>query len=429
MPISRRRFIKRGAGFVSAGVILPHVWLREARGQAPGAARKLVLIQLQGGNDGLNTLIPFTDPKYYQFRPTLALSESELFDAQGRSTILGGEPFGLHPSLGEMKSLYDAGKVAVLRGVGYPNPSLSHFFSMDIWHTADIDGNNRIGWLGSYADMALGDVAGLPAISVANQLPKAFFSDRVVIPNVRVFEKYALLTDPNYPGDRDNWVKTLRTLNSRTFPEGSFAQAIAGTTNDALDGAAQLQSSISGYVAGAAYPSPNPLADALKMVAKVITTVPEASLFYVHINGFDTHAAQIEGGASVPPNRLAGTHSTLLKYFSQGVKAFYDDLGAHGMADQTLIMQWSEFGRRPKENASLGTDHGTASVSFLIGNAVRGGLYGEQPSLADATLDSGGNMGFTTDFRSIYSTVVRKWLGADPAQVVGADYGDLGFLG
>jgi uncharacterized protein (DUF1501 family) len=158
-----------------------------------------------------------------------------------------------------------------------------------------------------------------------------------------------------------------------------------------------------------------------------MTTVPEAAILYVKLDGFDHHADQV-ANRNGQPNRLAGNHFNLLRWFSQAVKLFHDDLSEHGLADNTIIMQWSEFGRRPGENASFGTDHGSSAPVFVMGNAVRGGLYGEQPSLAATALDGAGNPGFAVDFRAIYSTILDRWLGANPAEVLGASYENIGFL-
>jgi uncharacterized protein (DUF1501 family) len=423
---------------VTVSLVMPKIWLTEARAQnaPPNPNRKIfVVIQLNGGNDGLNTVIPYTNSRYHSLRPNLAFKETDLTDAQGRSTIISNE-FGLHPSLTEIKDLYDAQKVAIVNGVGYPNPNLSHFLSMDIWHTANTNGGQGSGWLGKYADQALLGQPGLSAVSVGGQLPKSFFADKVVIPNITTprgaaqsFAEYDYLTDARFPGDRNNQLNTFNSTNRRDFATGSFADAIASTSVDAVGGAAQVQASVKTYTSSITYPTaPNQLAVALKMVAQLITTIPEANLLYVNLGGFDHHSDEI-GSQAAPEDKKVGQHATLLRYFSQGVKAFYDDLAQHGLADKTLIMQWSEFGRRPNENASFGTDHGTASNLFIIGDPVTGGLFGEQPSLEAIALDQAGNMRFNVDFRAVYAEILNKWLGVDSRAVLGADYPNIGFLG
>src|SRR5262245_43543921 len=205
MPVTRRQFIKRGAGVVTVSLVVPRIWLGEARAASPfNPHRKLVVIQLAGGNDGFNTMVPYADSRYRSLRPTLGFRDHELRTSAGTSTIISNE-FGMHPSLGEIKTLYDAGKVAVVLGVGYPNPSLSHFLSMDIWHTADLTGLSRLGWLGRYADLALVGQSGLTAASIGSlDLPKSFGAEKFVVPNIINFSLYNFLADPNYPGDYNN---------------------------------------------------------------------------------------------------------------------------------------------------------------------------------------------------------------------------------
>ena len=443
MAINRRQFIKRSAGAVSVSLVMPKFWMGNvARGQELAAdpnRRILVVIQLAGGNDGSNTVVPYTDSRYQSLRPTLGFKEADLKDSSGNSTILGSDPFGFNPAMNELKTLYDAGKVAVVLGVGYANPNLSHFFSMDIWQTANLTGAGT-GWLGRYADQKLLGKSGLSAVSIGGQLPKTFYADKFVIPNISPaggadpFANYAYLTDASFAGDRNNQLNTFKSTSTRSFPTGSFASALAEAGFGAEEGSAQLRAAVLTYTPGATYPTGNQpsntavqFASALKMVAQIITTIPDANLFYVQLGGFDHHSQEIGTAADSYTNKTVGAHATLLKALSLGVKTFYDDLAAHGIADNVVMMSWSEFGRRPNENASHGTDHGTGSPQFVIGNAVHGGLYGQQPSFTD--LDSAGNLKFKVDFRSIYATVLDKWLGADSQSILGARYDNLGCLG
>lgn len=432
MPTTRREFIKSGAGMVTLSLVMPKVWLSSARAQS-GAGRKiLVVIQLNGGNDGLNTLIPYTDSRYMSLRPDLAFRDSELKDDQGRSTIIDSQ-FGLHPAMSEIKEMFDAGRVAIINGVGYPSPNLSHFLSKDIWATGNLNGGAGNGWLGKYADRSLVGKSDLSAINIGGALPKAFFADNVVVPSISNFANYTFQTDPRNQGDRNNQLGAFNSTNTRTFPEDSLLGTLAGTGVDALAGAAEVTTAVANYTSTITYPTGtaprgNQLANALKMAAQLITTIPEANLLYVEFGGFDTHAAQI-GSPAEPANKLIGDHALLMNDFSEAVKAFYDDLAAHGLADNALIMEWSEFGRRPQQNASFGSDHGTTSQMFIIGNPVHGGLYGEQPSLSPTSLDNAGNMVFNVDFRAVYGTILDKWLGSDSQAVLGSRFEDVGFLG
>jgi hypothetical protein len=246
MPVTRRQFIKRSGGMVTVGLVLPKVWLGEARGQQTSfnPNRKFVVIQLAGGNDGFNTVIPYTDTRYYSLRPTLSFKETELKDLNGRSTMLNDGPFGLHPAMSEIKELYDQRKVAIVLGVGYPNPTLSHFLSMDIWHTADTSGLASRGWLGKYADIAL---VGRPSLSAASigslELPKSLSASNVVVPSIVNFSLYNFLADPNYSGDYRNQLSAFNENASRSFPLDTFLGAINKTAFESVQGAQQVQSS------------------------------------------------------------------------------------------------------------------------------------------------------------------------------------------
>lgn len=443
MAINRRQFIKRSAGAVSVSLVLPRLWMGSvAMGQTIAADpnRKIfVVIQMAGGNDGLNTVIPYTDSHYQSLRPAIGFKESELTDESGNSTILGNDPFALNPAMSELKSLYDAHRVAIVLGAGYQSPNLSHFFSQDIWQTANTSGAGN-GWLGKYADQKLVGQSGLAAVSIGSSLPKAFYADKVVIPNITPangadpFSQYAYQTDARFAGDKNNQINTFKAASSRTFDSSSFIGALAKAGFDAEEGAAQLREAVAAYTPGATYPTNNTpsatavqFASALKMVAQITTTIPDANLLYVQLGGFDHHSQEIGTTADNFTDKSKGQHAVLLKALSLGVKTFYDDMSAHGLADNVVLMTWSEFGRRPNENASKGTDHGTASPMLVIGNPVHGGLFGEQPSLTD--LDSAGNIKYKVDFRSTYATILDRWLGADSQSVLGAKYDDVGFLG
>ena len=415
---------------VTVGIVIPKLWLSDLRAEQLdfNPRRKLVVIQLAGGNDGFNTVVPYTDPRYYSLRPMLALRETDLRTKDGVSTIIS-DKFGLHPALAELKQLYDSGRVAAVLGVGYPNPNLSHFLSMDIWHTANLNGLGNKGWLGKYADLALIGQPNLAAASIGSlELPKSLGAERFVVPNIINFELYNFLADPNYPGDYNNQVNTFNFAASRAMSAGSFLSTVNSTAFESVRGAQQVQQSVNAYQSTVSYPANNPLAVGLRMVAQLMTTVPETTLLYVQMGGFDNHSDQIGDRQGDRGNRLAGDHSILLRWFSEAVKLFHDDLTEHGLADDVVMLQWSEFGRRLEENASFGTDHGSAASIFVIGNPVRGGIYGEQPSMAATELDPAGNVQFKVDFREVYATILDRWLGADSRAVLGAQYSNLGLF-
>lgn len=424
MATNRREFIKRSLGAVSASLLMPKIFFARSPLPQPDSARRVfVVIELAGGNDGLNTVIPYTDSRYYSLRPMLSLKDTELKDAQGNSTIIS-DKLGLHPSMSKLKGLYDAGKVAVVLGVGYPEPNGSHFESADIWHTGRIEQARNEGWLGRYANQALVGKPGLTAIAVDDRLPKSFQSGQVVIPNVPNFDDYGIQTDPFYEENRSNKINTLMALQQRSFPAGSFAGQQARIGIDALTGALEFRSALDTYTSTIEYPENNSLADGLQMLAQIIVTIPAVNLLYVQVGGFDTHSEQ-----TTDNNKLQGQHPGLLQDFSDAVDAFYRDMAEHQLADKVVMMQWSEFGRRPNENKSLGTDHGTASSIFVIGDPVHGGIYGRQPSLDVTELDDAENMVFNLDFRSVYATILDRWLGSDSTAILGKRFEDVGFFG
>jgi uncharacterized protein (DUF1501 family) len=434
MPTTRRQFIKQSAGAVSVSMLMPKLLL--ARGQDTAAVdpnRKIfLLINWNGANDGLNTVVPYANARYKSLRPNLAFNENE-FNAGGVSTIINNE-LAFHPSLVALKGLWDEGKVATVLGVGYPTPNLSHFSSTSIWMTGSLNAQGA-GWIGKYADLALVGKSGLSAVSINNALPQIMFANKVVIPNItpsnnatNLFSNYTYQTDGRNGGDRNNQLNSFRANTSRVFDAGTFLAALADASFDAEAGATQVQNTVSAYRSTVTYPAaPNPLSNPLKMVAQLAATIPEANIFNISFGGFDTHSAQITSAGGI--NRATGQHANLLRYVAEGIKAFLDDMAVQGLADNVMILTYSEFGRRPNENASFGTDHGTAAPLFVVGNKVKGGLYGAQPSLEATSLDRAGNMVFTTDFRSVYATILEKWLpdGSSTA-VLGTAFPHLGFL-
>ena len=419
MP-TRRDFIKQSMGAVSVSLILPKSLFGAGRAAllpADAGRRVLVVFQFLGGNDGLNTVIPFTDSTYQAMRPTLGFKQNQLVDPGGRSTVIS-DSVGLHPALTKFKDLYDQGRVAIVREVGYPNQSDSHFTSMDIWGSANPDGGGGLGWLGKYIDLTLGNDAGLSAVTLTPILPKTLTTDIAVVTafSPSTVSDFAFKSDPLHPADVAKDAALLNANNSRSFPDGSPLAPICRNGLGVLQDADKVRQAISGYQPGVTYPATS-LAGALQLLAALISGVEELSILYVTLGSFDTHGNQ------------ATFHADLLTQFSEGVSAFYGDLSAHGLADDVLMLEWSEFGRRPLENGSKGTDHGGGSSIFVFGNPVKGGIYGDPPDLAASALDATGNNVFKIDFRSVYATILKNWLSVDPRVIIGNDFDDLGFLG
>src|SRR6266542_1793465 len=384
MAITRRSLLGRGALLVASGFLAPSFITRTALaldGQ-PGFTdsgpvmldptknnRIRVVLQLSGGNDGINTLVPFGDPAYATLRPTLGLPTNEVLKLT--------DQVGLHPNLKHFKGLYDQGRLAVIQGVGYPNPNRSHFRSMDIWHSARPESFERSGWLGRYvsACQCAQDNA-LPAISVGDQLNTMFWTDTTLVPAVASIGAFSFLTDTKYKNDRTFQLQTLQNIYNQAGNWSANEGLIRRGTIQALAGSDELQKVAASYQSPVTYPANNGLASQLKMVAQVIAGNLGTRLFSVSMGGFDTHANQKDNQAK------------LLGQMGDAVDAFMQDLANMRKQDDVTIMTFSEFGRRAKQNGSAGTDHGTAEPMFVIGNKIQGGLYGSYPSLSD--LDNNG---------------------------------------
>jgi uncharacterized protein (DUF1501 family) len=417
MRLSRRALIKDGMLVVSAGMVMPAIFSRgvasaktlagEGAHFAQAATdRTLIVVQMAGGNDGLNTVVPVTDSLYYRMRPTLAIAQSQ--------ALLLDSRLGLHPNLAPLKKLWDEGHMAIVEGVGYPNQSLSHFQAMDIWQTLDLSGNGSEGWLGKLVSGWV-DQDGHPfnALNIGVQTAQALSSISAPVPTLSSEQSYRIATDP---ADSDKGSGRLQALMKlyNSYPKTSPYAALLDTTAlDAQEGVRQLREASSQYHSMVTYPA-GPFAAGLKVLAEAIVENLGLRIGYVTLGGFDTHAGQ------------KATHDTLMKTFADGVAAFYDDLALHGKADTVVVMTWSEFGRRVEENGSAGTDHGTAAPMFVLGNPVNKGIFGEPPSLSN--LDSAGNLKYTVDFRSVYATVLDRWLGASSKDVLGGSFGAQNFL-
>ena len=417
MKLSRRAMIKDGMLAVSAGMMMPSIFSRgiaSAKAMSLDGARTslsatdhtLIVVQMAGGNDGLSTVVPYTDPLYRKVRPTLAIPENSVLQLDGR--------LGLHANLAPLKKIWDEGHMAVIEGVGYPNQSLSHFQAMDIWQTLDLNGNGSEGWLGKLVSGWV-DKDGHPfqSLNIGVQTAQALSSISAQVPTLANTQSYRLAPDPM---DTDGGNARLQALMKlyNTYPKSSPYAALLDTTAlNAQEGGRQLREAESAYHSTVTYPV-GPFAAGLKVLAEAIVQGLGLRVGYVTLGGFDTHANQ------------QTTHNTLMKTLADGLSAFYSDLVQHGKADNVVIMTWSEFGRRVEENGSQGTDHGTAAPMFVLGNPVNKGIFGEPPSLS--SLDHTGNLKYTVDFRSVYATVLDRWMGASSKDVLGNNFGSQNFL-
>ncbi|TMC11938.1 MAG: DUF1501 domain-containing protein [Chloroflexi bacterium] len=416
--LERRDFLRAGLlfGAGATGLAAGYAAVPDAFARAVYAAktngvtndRVMVMIQLAGGNDGLRTVVPIQDASLHDLRPRLAaMSVPQALPITA--------DYGLNQNLKGMKSLWDQGKVAIVEGVGYPNPTFSHFESIRIWETGDPTRRQVDGWLGRTLAKAY-DSFGHPLTGCA-------------------------CGTTDVPGALRDLQATLTVINNQKtfgFTAGSELEAAVGALykgtpgvygalfdtamSTAQESIATLKTSQATYQPKApysdnaklVYSSKNQLAAALQLASELITTGTGVKLLHVTLGGFDTHYTELT------------RHDDLMGYLDTAVSAFYQDLSAHGMADRVLIATWSEFGRRPRENASAGTDHGAAAPLILIGDPVKGGMYGKSPSLTD--LDSTGNLKYQVDFRSVYQEILGGHLGADPKEILGDTFDKLGFI-
>lgn len=402
MSNSRRDFLKKGIGLVSLSAAAPHLWLRPVHAQGKGgpggdASRVLVVLQMNGGNDGINTVIPYGNGAYYDARETIAIPEAQILDLNGS--------VGLHPALAPLMPLYQSQKLAVIQGTGYPTPNRSHFRSMEIWQTADPNDVDDTGWLGRFADLHLKDAGELAAVHVGDELPKSMNGDLIVAPSIDKLQTYRFYTDDAHPGDRPNQVSAFLGTNDRRG--ASYASSMASTNRSAYAGSEELQAAAGGYTPRATYPNTK-LGRDMQFAAQIITSNVGTRVLSVRTNGYDSHANQL--------NEQQALHAS----FAQSLAAFQADLEAYGYADRVTLLAFSEFGRRVEENGSGGTDHGTAGPMFVMGNGVAGGLYGSYPSLT--TLDANGDLIFTVDFRTVYASMLENWMGVDSRDMLGGTF-------
>lgn len=420
LPSTRREFLRlgsRGVGLLAFARFAPQFLVQSTlAAPAPEKDRRiLVLVQLAGGNDGLNTVVPFSDPAYHALRPTLALKEKD---------VLGiDDNLGLHPACAPLHQLLREGRMGIIQNVGYPNPNRSHFRSTEIWESAsDSDRADASGWIGRYLDNACSGPA-LPAFAADNtpdaihlgaEVPQAFsgalpHNTFGLAPGARAGRDDAALLErlASRPA------ASLGAHSGHDHEEAENHSFLRATLMDSIVAEKRIQKIIDANRPEAAYPGGN-FAQSLRNIAGLIAAGLSTRVYFVTLGGFDTHAGQLN------------SHQNLLAQLSGGLAAFQKDLTARGLDDQVLTMTFSEFGRRPNENESGGTDHGTAAPLFVMGRHIQGSLHGTAP---DLRLEKNADLTFTTDFRSVYATVLDRWLDSPADTILGATHPRLGFLG
>jgi len=367
----------------------------------------LVVLQLSGGNDALNTIVPYTNPLYTDNRPIVRIP--------AESVMPINDKIGFNPNMGPIKELYDQGKVAIIQGVGYPNPNRSHFRSMDIWHTCEPDKQGTEGWLGravKVMDPKAENV--LTCVNLGRGLPRALVMPGVPIASVGNLETYGVLTGLEEE-DRMEALDLFSRIYSPTIGRGPVVDYLSSTGMDALKGADILKEAPMKYTSSVEYGGDS-VAQYMRNIAQIITANLGVRILYTTApyNSFDTHAGELV------------SHAKLWTNVSQTVSDFYQDLKEHDASDNVTLLVFTEFGRRVHDNGS-GTDHGSGGIAFVVGDHVKGGLHGEYPSLeANKLLE--GDLQFNNDFRGLYSTLVEDWMGLDAKPVVGGSFEKLAFI-
>jgi uncharacterized protein (DUF1501 family) len=409
VPSNRRAFLRLGLGasaLLACEPSVPSFLARSALSLAAGppapARRALIVVELNGGNDGLNTVVPYTDAVYRKSRPTLHVAPERVRKIDAR--------IGLHPSLGGLSALLEKGQLAIVQSVGYPNPNRSHFQSMDIWHTARMrPADNTPGWLARYLDQGKGPPGDAPALHVHHgQMPRALaYGGR---PAASLSDPRALrrhLGVPESAGAKEQLAALDALGGQEVGAPGSLLQFVSRSTSITYANSARLEALSERRGGAPDYPVFYGLARRLRLIGQLLEAGMATRVFYTRLGGFDTHGTQL------------ATHPGLLQELGASLQAFMGHLEKAGLAERALVLVFSEFGRRLAENGSGGTDHGTAGPVFLLGRGVKSGLHGPCPNLEDL---EGGDPRHAIDFRRVYATVLDRWLGCNSRDVLGGAF-------
>jgi uncharacterized protein (DUF1501 family) len=413
MKVTRRQFVKGGMAAFTVTFAAPEFLSDLARAQG-ARARNLVVLYLSGGNDALSMLVPYNDPFYYSRRPTLAVPAGQVLQI---GTDSSGVALGLHPRLTGVKQIFDQGRLALVQRTGYENQSRSHFLGTDIWSTANPDNSQALGWVGRYLDSLPSPVDALVGWNTTGSLPHVLQSARTGVPAIASPAGYAF-SSPNNGAEANAERSTALRIASHV-PVDRPELALVYSSAQAALGTLDRVATVAQYVPTTPYPNTG-FGQALRAVAGAMAKGIGTRVFYVTTGGFDTHSGQSVNVAN-------GAYFNLMATLNDGLIAFYNDLKSQGLFEDTLLVSFSEFGRRISENGSQGTDHGAATVMMAMGGRVNGGLYGTAANLnldtRNPTLENNaGDIHYETDFRSVYAQVIDNWLGASSAAILGGNF-------
>jgi len=411
--MNRRAFLKDGVAAFTISFAAP-VFLSDLARAQGASSRNLVVLDLTGGNDGLSMLVPYTDSAYYSRRPTLAIPAGSVLQVGSDSS---GKALGLHPKLTGLKDIFSQGRLALIQRVGYENSSRSHFFGTDIWSTANPSNSAGNGWVGRYLATLPPPLDPLVAWNTTGDTPHALLSSAVPVASIPSVSGYAF-TSPN-SGSEATLERAAATSIASHVPVDKPHVAFVSTSVQAAMATLDRVAAVGSYKPTVAYPT-NGFGQALQAIAGAMAKGTGTKVFWVQTGGYDTHASQ-------DTNTDTGAYVRLMGTLNDGLTAFYNDLKNQGLLNQSLLLSFSEFGRRISENGSRGTDHGSASVMMAMGGSVHGGLFGTAPSLSadpqNPTLENNTqDVKFENDFRSVYARVIDNWLGGDSVGVLGGNF-------
>jgi uncharacterized protein (DUF1501 family) len=420
MKITRRQFVKGGAAAFTMTFAAPEFLSDLARAQG-AAVRNLIVLYLSGGNDALSTLVPYNDPFYYSRRGSIAVPAGSVLQI---GTDSSGATLGLHPRLTGLRQIFNQGALALIQRTGYNNQSRSHFQGTDIWSTANPANSTGLGWVGRYLDSLPSPVDPLVGWNTTRDLPRVLQANRVAVPAIPNAAQYSF-NSPNTGVEALAERGAAIRINSHVpvdRPEVAFVYSSAQAAMATLDRVAQVAT-----YTPAGYPN-TPFGQAMRAVAGAMVRGIGTKVFYVTTGGFDTHSGQ-------GVNQVNGSYYNLMGTLNDGLLAFYNDIRNQGLLGDTLLLTFSEFGRRINENGSAGTDHGAGTLMMAMGGRVNGGFYGTaarlNPDPQNPTLENGGNdVHYAIDFRSVYAQVIDRWLGGSSQNVLAGNFtrSDLTFI-
>ena len=361
----------------------------------------LVVVQLSGGNDFLNTLVPYTSEHYYDARPTVVIPQDEVLPIN--------DELAFNPNMAPLKDVYDNGKMAIVQGIGYANSSRSHFRAMDIWHTCEAVNVGTEGWLGrTIRDLDPNKENVLTAVNIGRGLPRAVVAPGVPVASVGDLDNVGLMTSIQESERRDKALDMFKKMYAPAIGTGPVMEYLSQTGSDVHTGADVLKQAPAMYQSDVEY-ADNSIAKSLKDVARIHLAGLGTRIFYTNHGGYDHHANEKQ------------SHPGLLRDLSGGIVDFFQDLREHDAADEVTMLVFTEFGRRMRDNGS-GTDHGSGGGAFIIGERVDGGLYGEYPSVDPTRWLYGEDLDWNVDYRGVYSTVLEQWMGVDPVPIVDGQF-------